>query len=189
MNNKSGIGSNLELGMTMGNSMRETGGIVGEVTLECFAADGSLRWTETQKNLITTNGDNYYAQRAAAAINSNGVSQPTLVAGMAVGTGSTAVAKSSTGSFIVTFPTGTTARKNLDSGKPTVSGNVITYVVTFNPTEATNSALAEIALTTDTTDTGGTASTTISRALISPTRNKQSGDTLVATWTHTFLGA
>jgi hypothetical protein len=111
-----------------------------------------------------------------------------LVTGMAVGTDGTAAAKTGTGASIIAFTVGTTSRKNLDAGQTSASGNVITYKTTFNPNEATLT-IAEIALTTDSTDTGGTASSTVSRAVVSPARDKQSGDTLVATWTHTFLGA
>lgn len=192
MINRSGIGSKLELGMTMGNSMKETGGIVGEVTLECFASDGSLRWIETQKNLITTNGDNYYAKMGVAGVDSE-TAPANLVTGMAVGANTaTAPTKTGAGSFIATadYTTGNGSHQALDAGGTAASGNVITYVVTFNPGEATM-VIGEIALTTDSTanDTGGTQSSTVSRAQVSPTRDKQLGDTLVATWTHTFLGA
>lgn len=193
MKDASGIRSELEIGMKMGNSLEDRGGIVGEVTLECFDSEGNLRWTQTQKNLITTFGDEYYSKQGCQGVGGN--SAPTLADGMKLGTATTAVHKSSAGGAnIATAGYISGSNNTFDSVTPTAvgsdSGWKITYVTTWAAGDATNSAIAEIAVVTDQeTDSGSAVGTTLSRALISPTRNKQSGDTLIATWVHTFLGA
>ena len=96
----SGIRSELEIGMKMGNSLEDRGGLRGEVTLECFDAEGNVRWSETRKNLITDVGDNYYAQRAIAAVVPATPADATKVTCMKLGTGSTAVAKNGAGAGI-----------------------------------------------------------------------------------------
>lgn len=186
-NDASGIRSELEIGMKMGNSLEDQGALRGEVTLECFDADGNLRWKETRKNLITDTGDNYYAQRAIALVSPGNPADATKVTCMKLGTGTTAVAKNGAGAALVTYLSGTNVA--FDSTYPSRSSNVVTYRTTFNPGVGTNAALAEIVIAVTNADSTSNAADTICRALISPTRNKTSSDTLVATWTHTFLGA
>lgn len=186
-NDASGIRSELEIGMIMGNSLEDQGALRGEVTLECFDAEGNLRWKETRKNLITDVGDQYYATRAIALVSPGSPADATKVTCMKLGTGTTAVAKNGAGAGIVTYVTGTNVA--FDATYPQRSSNVVTYRTTFNPGVGTNAALGEIVIAVTNADSTSTASDCIARALISPTRNKTSSDTLVATWTHTFLGA
>lgn len=183
----SGIRSELEIGMKMANSLEDQGALRGEVTLECFDAEGNLRWSETRKNLITDVGDQYYATRAIAGVSPATPADATKVTCMKLGTGTTAVAKNGAGAGIVTYVAGTNVA--FDATYPQRSSNVVTYRTTFNPGVGTNAALGEIVIAVTNADSTSTASDCIARALISPTRNKTSSDTLVATWTHTFLGA
>lgn len=183
----SGIRSELEIGMIMGNSLEERGWLRGEVTLECFDEDGNLRWSETRKNLITDVGDNYYAQRGIAGVNPAAPADATKVTCMKLGTGSTAVAKNGAGAGLVTYLSGTNVA--FDATYPSRSNNVVTYRTTFGPGVGTHAALAEIVIAVTNADSTSAAADCVARALISPTRNKTSSDTLVATWTHTFLGA
>lgn len=193
MRDFSGITSELETGMKMKNPMEEKCGIVGEVTLECFDSEGNLRWSETQKNKITTVGDQYYAKMGCAGVLSN--TAPSLANGMKLGTATTAVAKSSTGSFIANANYIIGSNNTFDSVTPAVvsgdTGWKITYVTTWAAGDATNSTINEVAIVTDqaTDNTSTGASVCIARAVLGTTRNKQSTDTLTATWTHTFLGA
>ena len=112
---------------------------------------------------------------------------------MRLGTGTTAVAKTGSGSYIGTYTTG--SNKALDSGYPTSalngSSRRITYVTTWGAGVATANGLAEVALTVEAplSDAAGTAANTIARALLSPTVNKGSADSLTITWTHDLLGA
>jgi hypothetical protein len=183
----SGIRSELEIGMKMGNSLEDRGGLRGEVTLECFDSEGNLRWSETRKNLITDVGDQYYAQRAIAGVTPAAPADATKVTCMKLGTGATAVAKNGAGAGLVTYLSGTNVA--FDSSNPSRSNNVVTYTTTFGPGVGTHAALAEIVIAVTNANSTSAAADCIARALISPTRNKQAGDTLVATWTHTFLGA
>lgn len=170
----------------MGNSLNETGGIVGEVTLECFGPDGELKWTEVTHNKITDVGDAYYAQRAIAAVSPNAPADATKVTCMKLGTGVTAESKNGAGAGIVTYVTGTNVV--FDAGSPSRSANVVTYVTTFVAGVGT-ATLGEIVIAVTNANSTSVAADCISRALISPTRVKAAGDSLVATWTHTFLGA
>lgn len=165
--------------------MNEKSGIFGGIVLTCYAEDGSVKWTEIINNLITDVGDQYYAQRALAAVAPTAPADATKVTCMKLGTGVTAVAKSSTGAGIVTYVSGSNAAFSSVSR----STNAITYNATWGAGTATNAALGEIVIAVTNADATSLAADCIARALISPTRNKQSTDTLTAAWTHTFLGA
>lgn len=165
--------------------MNEKSGFGGEVTLTCYAEDGSVRWTETTPNLITDIGDQYYAQRAIAAVVPTALGDATKVTCMKLGTGVTAVAKNGAGGGIVTYVTGSNATFSSLSR----TTNAIVYNASWAPGVATNAALGEIVIAVTNADSTSAAADCIARALISPTRNKQASDTLTAAWTHTFLGA
>lgn len=193
MKDASGIRSNLQIGMDMSNSYESVGGIIGEVLLQCYDENGDLRWEEIRKNLITTTGDQYYAKQGAQGVGGN--SAPSLVNGMKLGSSGTAAAKSGTGSTIVSG--GYISNSNVSFSAVSVAasagtdtGWTITYTASWPAGTATNSNIQEVAIVTDqATNAAPPASACVSRAVISPSRNKQSGDTLVATWTHNFLGA
>jgi hypothetical protein len=187
MKETSGIKNELTIGMKMNNSLENEGAIVGKVLLECFDSEGNLKWDYQTNNLITTPGDTYYAAMAIAGVAPASPSAPTKVACMKLGTGVTAVAKTGAGAGIVTYKTGTNVA--FDASNPSVAANVATYVTTFVAGVGTDTALGEIVIAKTNADSTSASGDCIARALISPTRNKQSGDTLVATWTHTFLGA
>ena len=138
-------------------------------------------------NLVTQYGDQFYGERA------HGIGSHDAVTGMRLGTGTTAPAKTGAGAAIVTHITGsnkalngTYPQSSLESG-----ARRITFQSTWDPGEATNSAIAEVALTNLTPiGTGaGTAGDTLARVVFSPTINKQAGDTLTVTWSHDILGA
>lgn len=145
-------------------------------------------------NLITDIGDEFYAKRGIASINSNGVTAPNVPTGMRLGTGSTAVAKNGAGAAIVTYQTGSSIA--FDSTYPTITnlgaglGWQARWQTTWAAGIATASGLAEAVITNETalTNVAGTAANTISRALLSPTVNKGASDSLVVTWDHKFLG-
>jgi hypothetical protein len=96
---------------------------------------------------------------------------------------------------LVTYTSALTMDKVFDASFPsTVNlgsglGVQAKYVVTFSPGQATSTLLSEVAIVNDAaTDATSTAANTISKATFA-TINKQAADTLVATWTHKFLGA
>lgn len=189
MEDGSGIKSELEIGMKMGNSLEDRGGIVGEVTLECFDPEGNVRWTHKTHNIITTVGDNYYAAMSMALVSPAATPQPTKVSCMKLGASGTPTAdgKSGNGAGIETYVTG--SNNAFDSTYPSVASNVITYRTTWAAGDSTNTTLSNVAICFTNADSTSAAADCIARAVISPVRNKQSGDTLIATWTHTFLGA
>jgi len=146
-------------------------------------------------NLITTYGDQWYAQMAIAGVQPANASAPTRVTGMKLGTGTTAAAKSGAGAALVTYLTGSNAA--FDATFPTATavtgtdaGWQVTYQVTWAAGTATNSAIAEAVIVDDSaTDATSTAAHTIARALISPAANKTAGLPATALWHHVLLGA
>lgn len=165
--------------------MKEKSGLSGEIVLTCYAEDGSINWVEVVKNLITDIGDQYYAQRAIAAVVPTALSDATKVTCMKLGTGTTAVAKNGLGAGTVTYVSGS----NATFGSLSRTTNAIVYNASWAPGVATNAALGEIVIAVTNADSTSASGDCIARALISPTRNKQASDTLTAAWTHTFLGA
>lgn len=165
--------------------LNDIGGLTGILAWEQYDEHGLLITKGHTKNLITATGDQYYAGRAVLS-----TSLPAQVTGWRLGTGSTAPAKSGSGSALTTYLSG--SNKANDSGFPTAVGGVVTWKRTFAPGEATSaSAITEAVLVNDTigTDATSVAANTISRALISGVLSKAAGDTLILTWTHTLLGS
>src|SRR5688500_12941757 len=97
--------------------MEETNVQYGTITVKVLDEDGNVKYEETVKNLITDAGDLYQATRIAAGVNSNGVSQPTLVTGMKLGTATTAAAKADAG--LATYLSG--SNRVFDATYPQVS--------------------------------------------------------------------
>jgi hypothetical protein len=123
---------------------------------------------------------------------STGMNYP-KAAGMKLGAGSTAVAKSGAGAALVTYLTN--SHQAFDATFPSTSGTsggrVITYKVTYAPGKATTaSPITEAVIFTDfLADATSTAANTIARVLLSGIGSKGASDTLTLTWTHTLLGA
>lgn len=176
------------------DDVAEPVGILGRGFYELRDEDGVLQSLGVFANLITDIGDQYYGERAAGI-----GSPPPLVTGMKLGTGNTAPTKTGGGAAIQTYAgTGITASKAIDgtwpqSSQPGGAGTArqIQWRTSWAAGEATISGLAEVVISNQTalTDTAGTAANTISRALLSPTVNKGSTDTLTITWNHLLLGA
>jgi hypothetical protein len=145
-------------------------------------------------NKITDIGDEFYAKRGIASINSNGVTAPAIPTGMRLGTGSTAESKAGAGAAIVTYVTA--SQVAFDSTYPTITnlGTGLGWQARFQSSwaagVATATGIAEAVITNETpiTNVAGTAANTIARALLSPTVNKGASDTLTVTWDHKFLG-
>jgi hypothetical protein len=164
-------------------------GVVGELILERRDADGNLIESFRGKNLVTRVGDQMYGERGAGI-----GSPPASPTGMKLGTGSTAVAKNSTGSALTTYLTG--SNKAFDATYPQSSLNGssrrITYKRTYAAGEATTaSPITEAVVVNDTIGTDATSleANTISRILVTGISAKGASDTLTATWNHDLLGA
>ncbi len=153
-----------------------------------YSADGSTVLQEVHfHNLITDTGDLYSAQRYAGAT-------PAPPLGMRLGTGTAAVAKNGSGAAIGTYLTASNV--GFDAGFPSAvskgagAGARVTWQSTWAAGVATNAAISEVAIVTDDTtiNGGGTAASTIARALFSPVVSKASDQPLVVTWQHDQQG-
>lgn len=168
--------------------MKDEVGIIGHGTWELFGPDGALKDKGYFRNLVTQVGDQYYGERAAGI-----ASPPAQVTGMQLGTGTTAVAKTGAGAAVVTYISGSAVAIDATWPQSSIPGSArrIQWKVTWPAGTATNSAIAEVVLINQSvgTNSGAAAAATISRALISPTKDKQAGDTLTVTWNHDLLGA
>lgn len=164
-------------------------GIKGIVNVVVYDENGNVKYEETHHNLITTTGDTYYAKQGAAGVGGN--TAPTLVARMKLGTGTAAETKSAIpGAAMQTYVSGSNVAFDTvaTSSVGTDVGYKIRYTSTWGAGVATNTALTEAIITTDTTNAAGSASDTISRVVFTAV-NKGANDTLVINWDHVFYDA
>lgn len=165
-------------------------GLVGYGIVELRGPDGKLKLVQPFANLITTVGDQYYATRAVAGIGTPNIAQPTLVTRMKLGTGTTPAAKSGAGAVLVTWLN----TQLFDTTHPTISavggdtGWNATYKASWAAGTATNAAITEATISTDTTGAVGLAADTIARTVFAAVP-KAAADSLAITWSHKFLGA
>jgi hypothetical protein len=168
--------------------------LLGKVEIELFDKYGNLKQHQIVDNLITTPGDQYYAQKGIVGISPASPSAPTAVNGMKLGTGTTAAAKSGAGGALVTYLT--TSNVVFDATFPsaaavagTDTGWNATYKTTWGAGVATNAAITEAVIVNDqATNATTTAANTIARVVFTAV-NKGASDTLAITWNHKFLGA
>lgn len=170
-------------------------GMLGFGVAHLLDGDGKTKELIPFCNLITTAGDQYYAQKAIALVPPQNPAAPTAAQGMKLGTGgATAAAKSSTGASIVTYITG--SNLVFDPTYPSAAavggdgGWNATYKTTWAAGTATNASISEVAIVNDQTNNanGSTAANTYARATFTAI-NKTASDSLAITWTHKFLGA
>lgn len=193
MHNDTRITDAVQIAMGRARELKDSGGVVGYGVVELRGPGGELKQVEPFANLITNNGDLYYATRAVAGIGTPNIAQPTLVSRMKLGTATTAVNKAAgTGIAIGTYISGSNIV--FDTTHPAVNnlgtnlGVEAIYKTTWAAGVATNSAITEAVVTNLATDAIGTAADVISRVVFTAV-NKAAGDTLAITWTHKFLGA
>lgn len=168
-------------------------GLVGYGVVELRDERDRLKLALPFANLVTTAGDQYYAQKAIVGISPANPSAPTAVNGMKLGTGTTAAAKSGAGAALVTYLSASNVA--FDSTFPSAAavggdgGWNATYKTTWAAGVATNSAITEAVIVNDqATNATTTAANTVARVVFSAV-NKGASDTLAITWTHKFLGA
>lgn len=146
--------------------MNENSHTSGQVRI-VHTRGGVLLSDETHKNLIVTTGKNWQAARQ------KNTGQPAELGWMACGTGVIAAAAGDT------MLGAESARVALATSGGTVAANVVTYQATF-PSGTGTGALTEIGLLN-----AAAAGTLVSRAVFQ-VKNKEAGDTLTFTWTHTL---
>lgn len=164
----------------------------GNVLIQLFDENGNLKDERRGGNLITDAGDLYYAGKAIALGQPANPAAPTIMSGMKLGTGVTAVAKAGAGAALVTYITGSNnpfdasfpATQNLGAGLG-VNGQ---YKTTWPAGDTTNAAITEAVIVNDAaTDATSTAANT-SHRIVFTLINKGASDTLVITWNAKFLG-
>jgi hypothetical protein len=194
MHDDSRLADAFEMAWKRAQGLKDGAGLVGYGVVELRGPDGKLKSCEPFANLITTAGDQYYAQKAIVGISPTNASAPTAMNGMKLGTGTTAAAKSGAGGALVTYLSGSNVA--FDSTYPQASAvagtdtgwNAI-YKTTWPAGTATNSAITEAALVNDqATNATSTAANTAARVVFSA-QNKGALDSLAITWSHKFLGA
>ena len=166
-------------------------GLNGCVEWELRDEHGNLKNQGVTKNLITQVGDQAYGD-ALAALHSNAtVSEPDEPLAMQLGTGATAAAKTGGGAAIGTYISGSNQTLEATYPQSSLNGSSrrISYQCIWAAGDATNGAIAEVALVTVSDDDVAVDSETISRAVFGSTIDKQAGDTLTVTWHHDLLGA
>lgn len=155
--------------------------------------DGRTKLLIPFANLVTTAGDQYYAQKGIVGISPAAPSAPTAANGMKLGTSTTAAAKSGGGAALGAYITASNVA--FDASFPASAsaggdtGWNMTYKTTWNAGVATNATINEVVIVNDQgTNATSTAANTYSRAVIT-TVNKTSSDILAITWAHKILGA
>lgn len=188
------VRDSLEIARDMARDYHGEVGIVGYGIIEHRnGKTGALKSAiQPFANIVTTAGDQYYAQKAIAAIAPASPAAPTAAVCMKLGTGTTAAAKSGAGAALVTYLTGSNAA--FDATFPSAAavggdgGWNATYKTTWAAGTATNSAITEVVIANDNANATSTAANTYSRTVFAAV-NKAAGDTLAVTWNHKFLGA
>lgn len=168
-------------------------GRIGIVKVSLYDEEMRLKYEETIRNLITTAGDQYYAQMGIAGVSPAAPAAPTKVNGMKLGTGTTAAAKSGAGGALVTYLSGSNVVfDNTFPSAAAVGGDTgwdSIYQTTWPAGVATNSAITEAVIVNDqATNATTTAANTISRVTFTAV-NKTATDILIINWKHRGLGA
>lgn len=173
-------------------SLKDEAGMIGHGLVVVRDRLDRIKDIEPFANQITTSGDTFYATRGAAGIGTPNISQPTLVSGMKLGTGGTAVAKSGAGAALITYLTA--SNRTFDTTHPQLedlasdTGFNIIWQVTWPAGVATNSAITEAVIVNDAaTNATSSAANTIARILFAA-KDKGADDSLAITWKHTFNG-
>ncbi len=168
---------------------RDARGIVGYGTAVLYDEDQQVKDIRPFCNLITDYGDLYYAGMGIALVTPAAPAQPTKALGMAIGTGSTAVAKAGAGGTIVTFLVG----QAFDATFPSVSnlgaglGVNMVYKTTYGAGVGTGT-ISEAVIQNTTVASAAAVGATISRVVFTGIV-KAAGDSLAITWNHKNLGA
>lgn len=157
--------------------------LCGSLHVVLTGPDGEIKYDETLPNIITQVGEQLYGERGA------GITTLAVPTGMALGTGTTAVAKTGAGAALVANTASSAQAFDGSFPASSIPGTVrrIQYKVTYAAGTATVNGLAEVVIqngTATVVPTNADASKIISRALLSPTVNKGASDTLAITWNH-----
>jgi len=184
---KIGMGDSVEFAMSRVREAKSNVPVGGNVVVELFGPDGTLKDYRIGENLVTDYGDEHVGERMYDDTFD-------IITGMRLGTGTTAASKAGAGAAIVTYETG--SQEALDAVPIGVDqgaglGWRVPHICTWIAGDVTEVALAEVVLTDETpiTDVAGVVGDTVARFVFASTIDKQAGDQLVVTWNVDFLGA
>lgn len=168
---------------------RDGMGIVGYGIVELIGPDGEIKQEVPFANLITDAGDLYYAKLGIVGVSPALAVAPTLLTGMQIGSGATAVAKVGAGGAMVALLAGVVFDATFPSTNNLGSllGVEAVYKTTF-PAGTGTGTVAEAVVTTGAIGTASVAANTVARILTGAIV-KASTDALAITWRHKFLGA
>jgi hypothetical protein len=177
------LGDNLATAAGYGRPTDDVSFVRGHGTVEVFGPDGELKQSVPFTNLITQVGEQLYGERGA------GITTLAVPTGMALGTGSTAVAKTGAGAALVAGTSGSAQAFDGSFPASSIPGTVrrIQYKVTWAAGTATATGLNEVVIqngTATVVPTNAATTNIISRALLSPVVNKGASDSLAVTWNH-----
>ena len=169
-------------------------GIRGVAHLALYDENGNLKLEIVKHNLITTAGDQYYAESGVNGI--AGFSRTKAVpTGMKLGNASTnAPAKSSaSGADLDSYISGSNVLFDTNASSVSAVGSdtgyKIRYTCTWNAGVATDTNIVEAAIVNDaSTNATSTVANTYARVTFTAI-NKGASDTLVLNWDHVFFDA
>ena len=149
--------------------------------------DGAVKYDEWGGNLITDVGDSICANRLFDDAEDN-------ITGMKLGTGTTVVAKNSTGSGMTTYISGSQEALDATATAATKGAGLgwrTEFVCTWIAGDVTNATINEVCITNQTAlaDNTSAEADTFGRFVFGTTINKEAGDELIVTWQVDFLGA
>lgn len=150
------------------SSIIENMKVRGDLNIKVFSADGALKEEVDHRNLVVSAGLTFIASRMAGT-------SKAVMSHMALGTGTTAASAGQTD--LVTIAG---SRVALDLTTPV--SNTVQYVATFGADVSTG-AITEAGIFN-----AATSGDMLCRTVF-PVVNKQSGDTIVITWTITLAAA
>jgi hypothetical protein len=185
LNDKCGVTDEVISAVGYNRCPNDRVGIIGHVVAELFGPDGKLKQREETHNLMTTLGDIYVAQRM--------YSTQSLITPwyMKTGTGSTAVDKASSGSFIADaqYNDGSAIGMVSTYPKAGASANVATFQCLWPATAGYVYTIRRVSLTDNNENAGDTVeSGSMAIALFGADIPKEATDTLTVTWNMTFAG-
>lgn len=178
----------------MAKKFKDEFGFAGYGVVCLSDGDGQIKDIEPFANLITTAGDQYYTTKGAVGVAPAGITAPTVMSGMKLGSGTTAAAKSGAGANLVTYISG--SNNPFDASFPTVTavggdgGWNLTYKTSWAAGDVTNAAITEAVITNAAaTDSAAEAAAGMCSRTVFAAKNKTVDDSLAITWVHKFLGA
>ena len=166
-----------------GAGANETLSITGDYTVECFDADGNLKWSEQIKNLVTTVGKNFMLDTTFSGTTYSAAWYLGLVDGASSPTYNVADTMSSHAGWseFISYSNATRPAPTWGSAS---SGSKATTATAFNINGA--GTVAGAFMTTDNTISGTTGTLYSAGNFTGGSRTVASGDTLSVTYTATL---